>query len=60
MRLEQFFDGKKFMWDGTPCDKESEALETQKKYAGDGFETRIIQEEGKYYLFTRRTVRSTQ
>ena len=30
--------------------------ETVKQYKGDGFETEMIEEEGNYYVFTRRVV----
>ncbi len=54
MRL---FDRQKFMWDGESYDS-GEAPETKKsEYQGQGFETRLLEEEGKILLYTRRVVK---
>ena len=57
MELSRKFEGKKFMWDGNEYTDEKEAKETMKKYEDDGFEVRLVKEEGKFYLFTRREVK---
>jgi len=49
-------DGKKFMWDKGNYSTEIEAKEKIKKYEKDGFETRLVEEDGKYLVYTRRVV----
>ncbi len=56
MRLAKIIDGKKFMWDGREYKDEVEARNIMKKYKADGFEVRMIKEENKFYIFTRRVV----
>ena len=52
----KFFDKKKFMWDGKTYTSESEAINIKAEYEKNNFETHIVQEEEKYFLFTRRLV----
>ena len=52
----KFFDEKKFMCDGRTYISESEAINIKAEYEKNNFETRIVQEEEKYFLFTRRVV----
>ncbi len=52
----RIIDGKKFMWDGEDYESESAAKENVSKYSKDGFETRLIDEGGKYIVYTRRVV----
>jgi hypothetical protein len=52
----RFFDEKKFMWDGRTYISESEAINKKAEYEKDNFETRMIQEEEEYFLFTKRVV----
>jgi len=52
----KFFDENKFMWDGKTYISESEAINIKAEYEKDNFETRMVQEEEKYFLFTRRVV----
>jgi len=63
MRLSRapskIFDGKKFMWDGREYVKEN-AEKMAEKYRGDGFEVKIIDEDNKYLLFTRRVVKEVK
>lgn len=49
-------DGKKFMWDGKNYGTEEEAKNAEQSYVGEGFETRIVQEDGKYEVYSRRIV----
>ena len=56
MELAKVINGKKFMWDGNDYPDEKRALETAQKYKDDGFETEVLEEEKKYYVFTRRVV----
>ena len=52
----KILEGKKFMWDGKTYTTEAEALKIKEEYEKDNFETRLISEEGNYFLFTRRVV----
>jgi hypothetical protein len=49
-------DGKKFMWDGRSYENEKDAKNIESGYSIEGFETRIVQEDGKYNVYTRRLV----
>jgi hypothetical protein len=44
------------MWDGEDYESESAARESVSKYSDDGFETKLIEEDGKYLVYTRRVV----
>lgn len=50
----RIFEGKKYGWDGEDYESEAAARENMSKYAKDGFETKLIEENGKYFLYTRR------
>ena len=50
------FDGKKFMWDKGSYSTKAEANEKIKKYEKEGFETRLVKEEKKYFIYSRRLV----
>lgn len=53
----QFFESRKFMWDGVSYESEAEATEKKKTYEQDNFETRLVNgEDGKLLLYTRRVV----
>ncbi|MFC2157587.1 hypothetical protein ACFLT9_07110 [Acidobacteriota bacterium] len=47
---------KKVMWDGVVYESEKEAQDIKKKYEADNFEVELVEEEGKYLLYTRRVV----
>ena len=49
-------DGKKFMRDGEIYESEKDAQEVKQKYEKDDFEVELIQEEDKYFLYSRRVV----
>ena len=57
MQLSRIFDGKKFLWDGSTYNDEKSAFEISQKYESDGFETKVINEEDKYFVFSRRIVK---
>lgn len=44
------------MWDGVVYETEKEAQEVKKRYADDNFEVELVEEGGKYLLYTRRVV----
>lgn len=46
----------KFMWDGVVYESEKEAQDLMRKYKDDDFQVELVEEEGKYLLYTRRLV----
>ena len=54
--ISEKIDGKKFMWDEGNYVGESEAKEKMAQYERDGFETRLVKEESKFLVYTRRVV----
>jgi ribosomal protein L34 len=56
MDRSRIIEGMKFMWDGAEYTTKEEAIPKQKEYEQEGFTVRMVTEEGKYYLFTRRVV----
>jgi len=58
--LARIFKDKKYMWDGEIYDTKDTAEATALKYQEDGFETEIIEEEGKYLIYNRREVKATE
>ena len=54
--LSKVIDGKKFMWDGEDYPDKSKAEEKKASYEKDGFETKLVEEDGKYYVYSRRVV----
>lgn len=55
LRSEKF-DGKKFMCDGKEYESKEEAEKKMQEYAKDGFEVSILEENGKFLVFSRRVV----
>jgi hypothetical protein len=52
----RFFDGMKFMWDGKDYESRDEAEKTKQEYEQKNFETRVVEVEGKFQVYTRRVV----
>ncbi len=52
----KIIDSKKYMWDGEDYEAESAAREKMSTYGNDGFETKLIEEDGKYLVYTRRVI----
>lgn len=53
----RMIDGKKFLWDGEVYDS-AQAAETRKRdYESQGFEVRLVEEDGQLLLYTRRVVK---
>ena len=50
-------DGKKFMWDGRTLESREEASRAAEAYRKDNFEVRTVEEEGKFFLYSRRVVK---
>jgi len=56
MDLARVFNGKKYMWDGRIYETKQDMKKTSEEYGKENFEVEEVEEEGKYYLFTRRVV----
>ena len=56
MDIFKIVDGKKYMWDGEDYESEAAARENVSKYNSDGFDTKLIEENGTYGVYTRRMV----
>lgn len=52
----RFFNGEKFLWDGGTHENEQDSEKIKAEYESNNFETRLIHEDGKFFLFTRRVV----
>ena len=52
----KIIDSKKFMWDGETYEGMEQAKTAEESYKKENFETRIIEEEGKALVYTRREV----
>ena len=50
-------DGMKFMWDGIDYANHQEAETARAEYESKSFETRILEEDGKHHVYTRRVVK---
>ena len=57
MEAVKIINGKKFMWDGNEYPDKENASEIAQKYKNDGFETEVLEEGNKYFVFTRRVVK---
>ena len=53
----KILDTKKFMWDGEIYDTKEAAEEAENKYKADEFETRLLEEDGKFLVYNRREVK---
>lgn len=52
----KMIDGIKFLWDGYMYEDNPKAQEIGEEYKQNNFETRIIEENGKFLVYTRREV----
>jgi hypothetical protein len=55
--LAMISDGKKFMWNGRLYDSREEASHAREAYQNDNFEVRMVEEGGKFLVYTRRVVK---
>jgi hypothetical protein len=55
--LAMIKDGKKFMWDGQLYDNEEEASHVAKSYQIADFQIQIVEEGGKFLVYTRKTAK---
>jgi hypothetical protein len=56
VELAKIIDGKKYMWDKGSYSTEAEANEKIKNYKKEGFETQLVKDGGKYFIYSRRVV----
>ncbi len=50
----KYFDNNKYMWDGQIYDTNEAVKEAEKKLIEANFNTRIVEEDGKFLLYNRR------
>jgi hypothetical protein len=50
-------EGKKFMWDGRLYDSCDEGEREAQAYRSGNFEVRMVEQDGKFLVYTRRTVK---
>lgn len=55
--LTAIIEGKKFMWDGRVFDTREQCLCEAEVYRLDNFEVQVVENEGKFLLYSRRTVK---
>ena len=56
MEKVKILDERKFMWDGRTYMSKAEANTIKDEYEKNNFETLVIQEDEKYFLFTRKVI----
>ncbi len=58
MDVENFriIESKKYMWDGKTYESEKEGQDIKKRYEKADFEAELIEENGKYLVYSRRVV----
>ncbi len=59
LRSEKF-DGMKFMQDGKVYDSKAEAEKVMEDYRKDNFDVRLLEENGKFLVFSRRIVKEVK
>jgi hypothetical protein len=52
-------DGKKFMWDGGEYPDTGTAKAKADEYSKAGFEVKLLEHDGKHYVYSRRVVTAT-
>jgi hypothetical protein len=50
-------DGKKFLWDGQLYETSEEASRVAQSYREENFQIQIVEEGGKFVVYTRRPVK---
>ena len=56
----RFFDRLKFVGDGEVYPTRAAAEAKKGQYEGQGFETRLVEQEGQFSLYTRRVVKEVK
>lgn len=52
--IAMFDKGVKFMWDGIPYETREAAAAVQREYEEKGFETRRLEGQGAFLVYSRR------
>ena len=52
----KIIDGKKYLWDGEEYPSKESAQEIMAKYEKDQFQTKLLVEDEKHLVYTRRVV----
>ena len=52
----RWVEGDKYMWDGAEYGSRAEAEAKAGAYSADGFQTQVVEEGGKWLIYTRRVV----
>lgn len=52
----KIIEGSKYMWDGESYESKAAVMENIEKYKNEGFQAGMLEEEGKYLIYTRRIV----
>lgn len=52
--LTMISEGKKFLWDGRLFDARDEGLREAEAYKSENFEVRMVEQDGKFLVYTRR------
>lgn len=55
--LAMISNGKKFLWDGQLYDSREEASLVAELYRDENFQIQIVEESGKFLVYTRRPVK---
>ena len=54
--VARVIDGMKFMWDGEEYESLDAATKVQAEYEKEDFETRVVEEDGTFHVYSRRVV----
>ena len=57
MDLARRFEGKKFMWDGQTYAGDAQAGEVRRKYETEGYQTKMVTEDGSTFVFSRKEIK---
>ena len=50
-------NGRKYVWDGQASLSKEAGEQVVSRYRSEGFETEMVEEEGKFFAYTRREVK---
>lgn len=53
-QIARLFEGRKFMWDGKLYESQAQAEETARAYSADTFDARVLEDEGRHLVYSRR------
>jgi hypothetical protein len=56
VQLAKTFGGRKYMWDGAEYGDPEAAHEAAHRYLGDDFEVQTVEEDGRWFVYSRREV----